>query len=141
MSGRLLLLAVASAALSILSGCGGASDGRRAVSGQVLLNGNPLTSGSIEFSPLAPGGVQSGALIEAGQYAIPRDQGLTPGEYRVAIIDSPPAAPLPAGHMPGDPLPPPPKPQVPASWNSKSQQKVTVGDTGAAKFDFEIKTK
>jgi hypothetical protein len=106
-----------------------------------MLNGAPLASGSIEFSPLSPGGVQSGALIEAGKYSIPRDQGLTPGEYRVAIIDSPPAAPLPAGHMPGDPLPPPPKPQVPPAWNSNSQQKVTVESSGTAKLDFDIKTK
>jgi hypothetical protein len=107
----------------------------------VKLNGAPLASGSIEFAPLAAGGVQTGALIDAGHYSIPREQGLPPGEYRVSIVDSPPAPPLPPGHMPGDPLPPAPKPQVPAEWNTRSQKTVTVPPQGAARFDFDIGTK
>jgi len=43
--------------------------------------------------------------------------------------------------MPGDALPPSPKPKVPADWNSKSQHTVEVKKEGPFKFNFEIVTK
>jgi hypothetical protein len=59
----------------------------------------------------------------------------------VSITDFVPTPPLPPGHMPGDPVPPSPKPKVPPSWNSKSQQTVDVKNEGPFKFDFDIVTK
>lgn len=124
------------------AGCGsGNAQGRKAIAGTVRLDGAPLASGSIEFAPVAAGGVQTGALIEGGKFSIPREQGLPVGEYRVSIVDSPQAPPLPPGHMPGDPLPPAPKPRIPAAWNTKSQHKVTVPESGPSTFDFDISSK
>jgi hypothetical protein len=128
-------------AAAFFAGCGDNPLGRKAISGQVTLNGQPLGSGSIEFTPLVEGGVGSGGLIENGSYTISADQGLPPGKYRVSIIDNPPAPPLPAGHMPGDPLPPPPKPLIPANWNSKSEQTIEVKPEGPFTFNFDVKTK
>jgi hypothetical protein len=129
-------------ALVALGGCGGANPlGRQAIRGTVTLDGVPLASGSIEFTPLEGSGVGSGAVIEAGKFEIPAEGGLPPGKYRVSIVDNPPAPPLPAGHMPGDDLPPQPKPRVPATWNQQSQQQIEVTERGPNRFEFHITTK
>jgi hypothetical protein len=132
---------VLSTALGVQAGCGPSNPlGRKAISGTVTLDGAPLASGSIEFTPLG-GGVSSGAVIEAGKYQIPAESGLPPGKYRVSIVDNPPAAPLPPGHMPGDDLPPQPKPRVPPSWNQNSTHEIEVTQQGPNRFDFSISTK
>jgi hypothetical protein len=129
-------------AVGLLVGCGSKNPlGRKALSGHVTLDDTPLPKGAIEFHPISEGGVQSGDLIENGRYSIPADQGATPGEYRVVIYDTYETPPLPPGHMPGDDIPPPPKPKVPPEWNSKSQQKIEVKKEGPFKFDFNIVTK
>lgn len=125
----------------LLLGCGGDNPlGRVAISGTVKLDGTPLPDGMIELHPL-DGGVQSGDSIQAGSYKVPTASGPTPGKYRVVIYDRVETPPLPPGHMPGDDLPPTPKPKVPADWNSKSQQTIEVKKTGPFKFDFDIVTK
>ena len=128
--------------LGFLPGCGGDNPlGRKALSGVVTLDGAPLDKGAIEFHPLESSGVQSGDLIGAGKYAIPAAKGVTPGKYRVVIYDTYDTPPLPPGHMPGDPLPPSPKPKIPADWNSKSKHEVEVKKEGPFKFDFDVTTK
>jgi hypothetical protein len=128
--------------LALLAGCGPENPlGRKALSGNVTLDGGPLEQGNIEFHPISPGGVQSGGQIIDGSYSIPEDEGVTPGKYRVAIIDFVPTPPTPEGHMPGDPLPPTPPPKVPADWNSNSQHTVEIKPDGPFDFDFEIVTK
>jgi hypothetical protein len=128
--------------LILFVGCGGNNPlGRKALSGNVKLDGAPLEQGNIEFHPLFEGGVQSGGVITNGRYSIPAHEGALVGKHRVAITDFVPTPPLPPGHMPGDILPPSPKPKVPASWTSKSQQTVEVTKEGPYKFDFNIETK
>lgn len=140
---RTWVVVLLSTALGLHAGCGGSNPlGRKAVSGTVTLDGAPLASGSIEFTPLGGGGgVSSGAVIEEGKFEIPAESGLPVGRYRVSIVDNPPAAPLPAGHMPGDDLPPQPKPRIPPSWNQNSTQEIEVTEKGPNRFDFSITTK
>ena len=129
-------------ALALCVGCGPENPlGRKAISGKVTLDGGPLDQGNIEFHPLFEGGVQSGGRITSGRYSIPAHEGVRLGQYRVSISDFVPTPPLPPGHMPGDALPPSPKPKVPAEWNSKSQHTVEVKKEGPFKFDFDIVTK
>jgi hypothetical protein len=126
---------------ALLLGCGpGNPQGRKALSGKVTLNGGPLKEGNIELHPMFQGGVQSGGTITGGSYSIPAHQGVTPGKYRVSIIDLVPTPQQPAGYMPGDPLPPSPKPKVPADWNSQSQHTIEVKNEGPFTFDFDIVT-
>jgi hypothetical protein len=128
--------------LGLFVGCGQANPlGRKALSGAVTLDGAPLDRGAIEFHPLEEGGVQSGALISAGRYAIPAHEGATAGKYRVVIYDTYESPPLPPGHMPGDDILPTPKLKVPPDWNSKSQHTIEVKKTGSSRFNFEIVTK
>jgi hypothetical protein len=70
-------------ALSLLVGCSG--DGRRAVTGEVTLDGEPVNGGSIVFLPAGGEGSKGAAEIIDGKYAIPSAQGLQPGNYRVEI--------------------------------------------------------
>lgn len=129
-------------AAGLFAGCGPDNPlGRKALHGEVKLDGAALDKGAIEFHPLKEGGVQTGGLIQAGRYSIPAHEGATPGEYRVVIYDTYETPPLPPGHMPGDDLPPAPKLKVPAEWNSKSQQKIEVKSGGPFEFNFAIDTK
>jgi len=82
-----------------LAGCGTQADTddlpRQAVSGTVNFYGRPLDHGRIVFQPASPEArVPAGGEIKDGQFAIPRDQGPTPGEYKVMISSTGPA---PAG--------------------------------------------
>ena len=130
-----------SSCLALVMGCGGDNPlGRKAISGTVKLDGQPLASGAIELHPLE-GGVQSGDLINSGSYSIPANSGPTVGKYRVVIYDTYETPPLPPGHMPGDDIPPAPKPKVPPDWNTKSKQTIEVKKEGPFKFDFDIVTK
>jgi hypothetical protein len=66
--------------LLLLGGCARDDHGRQKVFGTVALGGEPLPEGAIEFFPAGgPPGPAGGALIRNGAYAIPREQGLTPG--------------------------------------------------------------
>jgi hypothetical protein len=137
-----LLLLCGPGTLALFLGCGPENPkGRKALSGHVTLDGAPLDQGNIEFHPLFEGGLQSGGRIVSGTYSIPAHEGVVLGQYRVAISDFVPTPPTPPGYMPGDPLPPSPKPKVPPDWNSKSQHKVEVKKEGPFKFNFDIETK
>src|SRR5262245_17385185 len=135
-----LLLSFLLVAASV--GCGpGNPLGRKALSGTVTLDGAPLPKGAIELHPLNDAGVQSGALIEVGRYSIPTAKGATPGTYRVVIYDAYETPALAPGQMPGDDLPPPPKPKVPPDWNSKSKHEIEVKKDGPFQFNFDVVTK
>jgi hypothetical protein len=131
-------------ALAIAAGCG-ASDplGRRAVSGTVTLDGQPLADGVVSFQPTSEGATSSGAVITAGKYAIARDRGLPQGKYRVVINSVKPGTgmTLPEGKMPGEEVGTPQVELIPAEWNSKSQNVVEVTSAGAAHFTHEIVSK
>ena len=70
---------------ALLSGCGsgGSPSG---VTGNITYEGKSITTGSLRFEPVGksdgPGGR---ATITDGKYAIPLDQGMQAGKYRVAI--------------------------------------------------------
>jgi len=137
-----LLTLLGLAPLALCLGCGHDNPrGRKAVSGLVKLDGQALDQGNIEFHPTFEGGVQSGGRIVNGSYSIPAHEGVIVGTYRVAITDFVPTPPLPANFMPGDPVPPSPKPKVPPDWNTKSKQTVEIKKEGPFKFDFDVVSK
>jgi hypothetical protein len=136
--GRCCLAALAvSVALSAL-GCG-SSEGRFPVSGDVTLQGQPLTSGAIIFES-ASGSERVGATITDGRYSLPAAQGLLPGVYtvRVSAVQSQTAAP------PGPPGPEAKaieksnKDVVPDAFNAKSTLKHEVGPGKPDDFDIAI---
>jgi hypothetical protein len=66
--------------------CAGCNrSGRVPVSGTVTVDGRPLASGDIAFTPASGQGSSAGAAIERGRYSISAEQGLLPGDYKVSI--------------------------------------------------------
>jgi len=134
---RFLTLLLLGAALA---GCSTDSEGRQAVSGTVRLDGAPVKSGSVNFTPTEGQATAGGAVISDGKYSIPRDNGLLAGKYRVAVSVPDLASERAAPAMPGE-APPPVKELVPPDWNTASKQIVEVKKGGANSFPFEISSK
>jgi hypothetical protein len=114
--------------------------GRLPVSGTITLRGVPIDQGMIQFlsTDANPRGPVAGAMIRDGKFAVPREQGLPPGSYRV-LITSPEsnAKEAPVG-PPGIKMPPLGKERVPASYNRDSKQTVEVKEGVENVFDFAI---
>ncbi|MSU77111.1 MAG: hypothetical protein EXS16_03335 [Gemmataceae bacterium] len=123
--------------------CAGNTDGRRALSGTVVLNGEPLDHGAIKFQATDPSQkYETGAMIELGKFNIPAEFGLTPGVYKVTItsqeIDKNVAPPVAKG--PGGTPPPAMHERIPPDYNSQSSRTIEVKAAPEAnKFDFDIK--
>jgi len=130
-------LVLASTLFLMFCGCdGGGSDGRRAVSGTVTFQGQPLKTGSIEFS--SPEGERGGASIVDGAYSIPAAKGLLPGVYTARVSSVVSSQPAPA--MPGESaaIEKANKDQIPAEFNTQSKLTYEVGPGKPAEFHVTI---
>ncbi|MCC7476013.1 MAG: hypothetical protein IT425_11510 [Pirellulales bacterium] len=78
------MLCVALVGLAV-SGCGPGRADRVAVSGQVLIDGQPLTFGSIRFLPKGPGRVAFATLDKQGHFDF-GNEGVQLGMNRVEVI-------------------------------------------------------
>jgi hypothetical protein len=128
------------ACLGALAGCGQGKDplGRLPLRGSVTFRGQPLDAGTIEFLPTTGQGLSARTLVRAGQYQVPREQGVPPGTYRV-LISSPEADEKaePVG-PPGMKLPPLGRERIPPRYNRDSRETVEVQAGGDNRFDFTI---
>jgi len=73
------------------SGCSDGRPSRVKVSGQVTLEGEPVTTGSVTFKPASGGRIGAGNIQSDGGYLISmyeEGDGLPPGKYLVAISSS-----------------------------------------------------
>jgi hypothetical protein len=115
---------------------------RKAVTGSVTLDGQPLAQGKIQFDPLAGQQGSSGvaaADIKDGKYSIDRALGPVPGKYKVSISSQPSIKigpdELPGGRPKLDPE------KVPAQYNTSSTLTAEIAGEPEAKLDFELKSK
>lgn len=127
-------------ALSFLSGCAERSGpDRHAVSGNVIFEGQPLDQGTIQFTPTARTGIGSGAAIADGEYTIPQDKGLPPGEYRVMIFSAKLDAEASEMAVVGPPGSSELMPErIPPEYNALSKLAVQVKAGEDNQFDFKI---
>jgi hypothetical protein len=140
---RLVLVA---AGLTV-SGCWGSGDDapREPVSGTVTLDGKPLATGAIRFSPsgVSPSGfvVAGGDTIKNGRFSISREMGLVPGTYRVTI-NAPfaPAERSRAGNAPGR-YAQVAKEIIPFKYNAQSTLTTDVPKGGLSDLKFDLKSK
>lgn len=72
------------AASMTAAGCGGAGPQRRAVSGEVTLDGKPLAAGTVTFAP-REGVTAATAEVFDGSFRIGPSEGPAPGSYQVEI--------------------------------------------------------
>ena len=130
-------------------GCGGADDDlpRAAVSGTVTFEGQPLAQGRIQFEPSSPDAkVTAGAEITDGRFAIPRDQGPTPGDYRVMVTSAvvrKSGADVAPGDEPakrgGPMLPAPAVELIPKEYNAQTKLTAKVEANKSNVYEFALK--
>jgi hypothetical protein len=138
-----LLLAIAGLTVP---GCWGSGDDapRESVSGTVTFDGKPLVSGAIRFfpSPNNPTGfaIPGGDTIKNGKFAISREAGLVPGNYRVSINSSGMVGEPRKNDPPGR-APKMPKEMIPLKYNAQSILTADVPKGGLSDLRFDLKSK
>ena len=142
---RWALVLAAGAASMMLGGCSGSGDDlpREAVSGTVTLDDAPLARGTIQFRPVDSGAgpaVGGGGVVEDGRFSIPRETGLVPGKYKVAVNASDDVG---APHTKGRVVKKSglAKELIPTRYNARTElsAEVAKGGTGSLKFDLRSK--
>ena len=128
--------------LLLLFGCTGNTDGRRALSGTIVLKGEPLDHGAIKFQTTDPAQkYETGAMIVMGKFDIPAEFGLTPGVYKVVItsqeVDK--NAPPPVATGPGGTPPPAMRERIPAEYSQGSRTIEVKAAPEANRFDFDVR--
>jgi hypothetical protein len=121
---RLLFAAVIAAGFS---GCGSEDTGLLPVSGQVIYDGKPLTTGTVSFHPVGTTGhVPTGSIDKDGRYTLSTNYqpGAPPGKYKVVINATEPVKVVPGKANPGLP-----KSIIPRRYNQAS----------ASPFEVEVK--
>ncbi len=135
---RQCLQVLACLVLAVVVGCGqGNPRGRRAISGRVTLDGQPLDAGNIRFLPQEADGVGSGAVIANGEHRLDKLQGLPPGTYRVQIFATGDALPPEEIGIAGG-FPPPGTERIPPQYNTASTLTIEVAERGSTTFDFDL---
>lgn len=127
-------LLIAALLLFGLAGCGG-SQGR--VSGQVSVDGKPLTKGDISFSPTGDGVAATGQINASGNYSllVGTSADIPPGSYRVTVVAVEPIAPT-AEHL--EPLP---TLLTPKKYSNAATTDLTAEvKAGSNTFNFDLKS-
>lgn len=124
-----------------IAGCSESGPLRAPIHGKVTVAGQPLAAGRILFTPVAPNqGPATSAVITAGEYKIPKDEGPVIGSNRVEV-----EADLNLGFAlddeasfakrGGKPLPPNP---IPPQFNRDSQLVVEVKPGAENSYDVTV---
>lgn len=133
-------------------GCGGL-DGlpRQAVSGKVTLDGQPLDSALITFTPADEGGSSTPAAtrVSGGAFSVSQADGLVPGKYRVSLSVAK-EVPVKASRkketdsVTGEEITPPTSAlseTLPARYNAQSELTAEVTKAGPNEFTFSLTSK
>ena len=134
------------AASGLMAGCSGSRDElpREPVSGTVMMDGQPLAEGAIQFTPAAGSGgpaISYTAPIENGEFSIPRADGLVPGSYKVSISAVPVKRDTRIEATIGKKKATPFKELIPAKYNSKTTLTEEIKRGGASGLKYEIRSK
>lgn len=131
-------LALSLALAGLASGCADPL-GRQPLSGSVVLKGEPLEQGSILFLPTSGDqGHSTGAMIQNGTFAVPRDKGLVPGVYRVVLSSQEDTGKIIPSTGPGVPARPILRERIPKSHTSEGDTRVEVISGGKNHFEFRF---
>jgi len=109
---------------------------RFGVSGTVKFKGERLADGWITFVPKDAAKETQGARITEGKYELPAANGLTLGEYLVAITAMEPGAKAGADEPPGAPKRG--KSIIPEEFNRNTKLGIEISSDGKRVFDFDL---
>jgi hypothetical protein len=127
--------------LGLTAGCGSdQGPNRRAISGIVTLDGQPLESGAILLEPTsfeAGTGTTVGATIRRGEFTVQRDRGPIPGRYRVRIYASS-GVQAPPREGQSDKTRRPMVERLPDVYNTRSELHAEVRAQGRNRYRFEL---
>jgi hypothetical protein len=135
------------AILLACAGCGARGDGlpRQPIDGSVTLDGQPLATGFITFTPASGQPTQSGGVIKSGKFSVARDQGPVPGKYSVTINSASMEVNLPPEEvktgLPGHVPPNRARDPIPDKYNARTTLTADVKEGGGNSFQFDLKTK
>lgn len=142
-----LLLAMMAAA----GGCGGDGLPRQPLSGKVTLDGQPIESAVVTFTPTNTSGSSTSAAAEvkSGSFSISRADGLIPGSYRVSIsstkeVPAKPSRKKETDSVTGEEITPPSTTlaeALPARYNTRSELTAEVAEAGPNEFTFTLTSK
>jgi hypothetical protein len=110
---------------------------RQSISGLIRLDGRPLPMGIVHYYPRNMGRgrptVLGGAMITNGRFSIPRELGLTPGKYTVAVFTAVMTKTKRENNqVPGNAYTMAPE-MVPAKYNSASNLEIEIKDSHVIK--------
>ena len=117
----------------LLAGCA-PSDGLSQVSGTITLDGKPLETGAITFTPADGQSPTAGATIQAGKYTARIPQ----GSAKVAITSPKEVGKRKLYNTPDSPETPIIQELVPAKYNQATE--LTRDISGNATIDFDLRT-
>lgn len=121
---------------AIVLGCSADPHQTYPISGSVSFHGQPVDHGTIDFfRPAEPLRRVAGGMIHEGQYDIPAEFGLTPGEYLVRLHSAESLAnPGPDNMAGGFPIN---RERIPADFNVNTRLKTEI-QPSANTFDIQI---
>lgn len=106
------------------------------VSGTVQFKGENVKFGTINFR--AADGSTGASQVVDGKYSIPKEGGLTPGDYRVAINYPDPKIPPPSGtEAPGEAIPQ--REMLPKKYNDETELTAQVKADTNTNISFQLK--
>lgn len=136
------VLALAScAALCAYTGCGAASSGKVAVSGEVRYDGEPLSNGQVVLEPRGVGRMAIGQIV-GGRYLIAAERGPTAGDYVVRITASRPTGKMASsGSMSAGEMREVFEQFLPANYNESSELSLKIDATADVVHDFDLRSR
>jgi hypothetical protein len=125
-------LAAGFCGLVLLAGCSGSSEAT--VSGDVLVDGQPLKRGRIQFLPAAGTGAPAEAPVADGKYTL----AVAPGEYKVKVSGDRVTGKVKMYETPDSPTVDKVEEAVDAAYNDRSDLRMTV-QRGAQEKRWEVR--
>ena len=111
---------------------------RCAVQGEVTWKGAQLDQGTISFHVPDSQAPAATALVAGGKYALPAEQGLLPGNYRVVISSIAARTVTPEEYAAGKSPLAGAEERIAAKYNAESVLAISVTDAGPNRFDFRV---
>jgi hypothetical protein len=125
-------------AASLLTGCGGERPDLLPVSGGVIYDNKPLTTGTVSLHPIgATGHIPTGVIDKDGRYSLSTNYqpGAPPGRYKAVVHATEPIEAAPGKASPGLP-----KSLIPSRYNQGETSPLEIEvKAGAAPGAYDLK--